>query len=457
MQKLESNGFSSNPSSIINGVIFRRTIRASYASLDLIKGDTHTTVLVQFHQIKGLASSRSYIRRECKLGTEIELSGDWVDGRFHVDIVEQDGKYLRLSILQKQKLDMIACQRAREKFYPSCNKQKAKPDFDQVDNDSMSKKKQKKNEGNTGHGGGIGKRRQGEIVRDFLMRLVVKQFEKKGEVDNVKVDTEISNRSMSTADRMVILDHNDVDERTIHQATEFLNRGSGVMDVAGGSGHVSLDLSLKGIRSTVIDPRETVGKLPARDRKALKKAIKAKQNSFTMKDNDDSGDIMVVPSPPPIQFDALRAWFAKRPDGIDTKFREGTSNSEVLDSAKGPITVCTMCSPDNLLSSCSAIVALHPDEATGDIVDFAVKHRLPFLIVPCCVFSRLFPFRFIPAKDANDPNQKKLVSTYEELLAYLVAKDDSIRISKLDFDGSNLAIWSTFPNEERRESKSLDI
>jgi len=456
MQDLQSDDVPNDTADVINGVIFRRTIRASYASLDLIKNETHSTVLVQFYHIKELSSSRSYIRRECKLGTEIELSGHWVDGRFRVDLVEQNGKYLGLHILQKQKLDMIACQRAREKYYPSCdkiNEQKVKQDVHHGNDNSIPKKKQKKNAG-TGHGGGIGKKRQGEIVTDFLMRLVVKQLEKKGEDQEFQVNTDISKIVTGTTDQMMDLGQYDVDETTIKQATEFLNRGSGVMDVAGGSGHVSLALSLKGIRSTVIDPRESVGKLPARDRKALKKAIKAKKNNSLIaaqkKDNDNSGVAVFVPLPPPIEFAALRAWFAKRPDGIDEGFREGHSNSEVVASTKGPIPVCTMCSPDNLLPSCSAIVALHPDEATGDIVDFAVKHRLPFVIVPCCVFSRLFPFRFIPAKDADEPNQQKLVSTYEELLAYLVAKHESIRISKLDFDGANIAIWSTFPNEEER-------
>lgn len=34
------------------------------------------------------------------------------------------------------------------------------------------------------------------------------------------------------------------------------------------------------------------------------------------------------------------------------------------------------------------IVGMHPDEATGEIVEFAVKNRLPFAIVPCCVKGR---------------------------------------------------------------------
>jgi len=464
MQQTSSDEIPHSSTNTITGVIFRRTIRASYASLDLIQGDTHSKALVQFHSIKEVTDARSYIRRSLKLGSEIELSGHWIDGRFQVELVEQNGNYVGLHILQKQKLDMIACQRVREKYYPSFNqenKEKFKQDSHDAIENSMSRKKQKKTEG-TGHGGGIGKRRQGEIVRDFLVRLVAKQLQKEESSQNIKgrdgcmsIGMEMTIREgRSRADRMVDIDQSYAISETIMKiGTEFLNSGTGVMDVAGGSGHVSLALSLKGIKSTVIDPRETVGKLPARDRKVLKKAIKANVNmpapASQQITKGDSEKATFVTLPPPIEFDALRAWFAKRPDGIDPEFREGSSNTEPLNSVKAPIPVCTLCSPDNLLSSCSAIVALHPDEATGDIVDFAVKHRLPFLVVPCCVFSRLFSFRFIP-KDVNDPNDKKLVSTYDDLIEYLVAKHDSIRVSKLDFEGANVAIWSTFPNEERK-------
>ena len=317
---------------------------------------------------------------------------------------------------------------------------------------SISKKKQKETEG-TGHGGGVGKRRQGEIVRDFLIRLVMKQMDEKygGTTSNNVIDTDTDTDTdmdtsmgviqMDIKDRHVQFLDQEMDETKLNQAIEFLQRGSGIMDVAGGSGFVSLAFSLKGIKSTVIDPRETVGKLPGRDRKALKKAIKNRNGSVPV-DNAEQRKVVNI-LPPPIEFASLRAWFAKRPDGIDVEFREGATTTIA------PIPICTMCSPDKLLPTCSAIVALHPDEATGDIVDFAVAHRLPFVVVPCCVFSRLFPMRFKPLKEGDGVNQRELVSTYDDLIAYLVNKDASIRISKLDFDGANLALWSTFPTERR--------
>merc|ERR1711862_996448 len=146
-----------------------------------------------------------------------------------------------------------------------------------------------------------------------------------------------------------------------------------------------------------------------------------------------------------------RAWFGKRPDGVDSLFREGVDSNDVKDDvfakmggtlAEDPtkLPICSMCSEDNLLSRCDAIVALHPDEATGDIVECAVENRIPFVAVPCCVFSRLFPERFRPDVKKGDVNS--LVSTYSDLLDWLVAKDPSIRVTQLPFEGANLAVWS---------------
>jgi hypothetical protein len=101
------------------------------------------------------------------------------------------------------------------------------------------------------------------------------------------------------------------------------------------------------------------------------------------------------------------------------------------------VPICHMCSSDELLPNCSAIVALHPDEATGVIVEHAVKHRIPFAVVPCCVFSRVFNNRY----KANG----YLVQTYEDLIEWLVAKDpSSIRVDILPFDGANKVLWATF-------------
>ena len=99
------------------------------------------------------------------------------------------------------------------------------------------------------------------------------------------------------------------------------------------------------------------------------------------------------------------------------------------------------------MQNCKAIVALHPDEATGSIVEQAVENEIPFVVVPCCVFSRLFPERIKPQVGDTVPDcdrSNNIVSTYHELLDWLVAKHDSIKVTRLPFEGSNIAVWATF-------------
>ena len=43
-----------------------------------------------------------------------------------------------------------------------------------------------------------------------------------------------------------------------------------------------------------------------------------------------------------------------------------------------------------LLRDCTAVIALHPDQCTDDIVKFVSMFRKPFAIVPCCVFPNTF-------------------------------------------------------------------
>lgn len=34
------------------------------------------------------------------------------------------------------------------------------------------------------------------------------------------------------------------------------------------------------------------------------------------------------------------------------------------------------------------VVGMHPDEATGEIIRYATKHKIPFAVVPCCIKGR---------------------------------------------------------------------
>ena len=58
-------------------------------------------------------------------------------------------------------------------------------------------------------------------------------------------------------------------------------------------------------------------------------------------------------------------------------------------------------------------------QATDPIVDFAVLHRKPFAVVPCCVFARQFTDR----RAAGGGR----VTTHKQLLVCLQAKSPSMQ------------------------------
>lgn len=256
----------------------------------------------------------------------------------------------------------------------------------------------------------------------------------------------------------------------------------GVVDAAGGSGHVSMALGLIGVRSTVFDPCERVGKLPGRDRKVWNRELRRfydnqqQQQQLvchpTNVEHDDNNDfdgnvsLYCQPTVPEVRpYETLRAWFGVPPDGIDSSFRNPDRRQDEI-----PIVGVSLDTNDDLRSSSTttivslrnvtAIVALHPDEATDAVVDYAVREKIPFCIVPCCVFYRLFPYRKMikhsdnnvtadnnDADNANnDTNNAKydIVSTHADLLDYLQSKHPSIQRTKLPFPGSNTILWSYF-------------
>lgn len=166
--------------------------------------------------------------------------------------------------------------------------------------------------------------------------------------------------------------------------TEDLRQGTGVLDVAGGKGKLSIELSLQGhIPSTIVDPlvRKHGAKLDPRDAKRIRKAQ------------------------------------APHPQLISKCFNRTT----FLEDSK------------ELLEEASLCVGLHPDECTEDLLDLALEYNKPVALVPCCVFSGFFPLRYL--KDG------RFVQTYEEFLEYLLSKDERLKRAELSFEGRNIVIY----------------
>lgn len=74
--------------------------------------------------------------------------------------------------------------------------------------------------------------------------------------------------------------------------------------------------------------------------------------------------------------------------------------------------------------SLDLIVGFHPDQATEATVDLALLLRVPFAVVPCCVFPKEFPGRTLNGQR---------VRAHNELVEYLCRKHDTIRTGKLPF------------------------
>ena len=90
-----------------------------------------------------------------------------------------------------------------------------------------------------------------------------------------------------------------------------------------------------------------------------------------------------------------------------------------------------------LVSTCSIVVGMHPDEATEPIIDFALANNKPFAVVPCCVHSNKFPNRkMVDASGTSQP-----VRSYPQFIQYLLAKHVGIQQQHLPFHGRNIVLF----------------
>ena len=342
---------------LLRGVVIRSTIRGGHASLAtaVSNGDNSdekiVLVVIRFggsewnenespvnksynekdvrsneisseRQKTDVSRMRSNIRRLSKIGNELDFVGSFEKQTSASDAVHSNqsfndwDKFLvdyyiptidcdeceNVRLVQAQKLDAKRCQTLQSKYFPTCTHKQQQQQQPNVKRSCTTTESFCIH-----HKSGLGKRQQGQVVADFLLFVIstmhteyihnsssssieeqttTKQFE------NYEFRKRIVNCDLSSS---ILNNTNSINK--IDQVPKLL-REKRVLDVAGGAGHVSLALTLRNVKSTVIDPRSTVGSLPGRDRKLLKKSKKP-------------------------MFDTYRAWFGSRPDGVDTFFREG--------------------------------------------------------------------------------------------------------------------------------------
>lgn len=85
--------------------------------------------------------------------------------------------------------------------------------------------------------------------------------------------------------------------------------------------------------------------------------------------------------------------------------------------------------------NCKVVVGLHPDQATGGILDLAKVLSCPFAVVPCCTFADDFPERRLGDRP---------VRTYDDLVEWLLATDTAEK-GFLMFFGKNLVVFTKSP------------
>lgn len=178
----------------------------------------------------------------------------------------------------------------------------------------------------------------------------------------------------------VLVDNFDLDENSL------------VLDVAGGRGDLCFELSaLRGVPCVSVDPRG--------------RKLSKRQRVYLRERNDGE-----VADGGRLQWGGhvRRLFFADFFDAYDGDGGDRGDNGEDL---RGRVTL---------------IVGLHPDEATEHIVDCALRERIAFAVVPCCVF---------PISGGS--------MSFGEWCDYLQAKDGRIRRDYIDCMGKNLVLHCT--------------
>jgi hypothetical protein len=187
--------------------------------------------------------------------------------------------------------------------------------------------------------------------------------------------------------------------------SDFLNSGTGVLDVAGGRGDVSFELFTKRrIKSTLVEPRAR--KLNKHQHKWLKREAK-KMKTLPPAETDTINGTRALTSP----IDPALAMENRLCEQICAEFTKYNWHE---------------------FKDCSVIVGMHPDQATEAIVDFALEYNKPFAIVPCCVFPQLFQHR----RDRKG----KPVSQRKQLVEYLIDKTQG-KLAYLDIEGANQVVF----------------
>eukprot|EP00929_Paragymnodinium_shiwhaense_P087462 TRINITY_DN47637_c0_g2_i1.p1 TRINITY_DN47637_c0_g2~~TRINITY_DN47637_c0_g2_i1.p1 ORF type:complete len:493 (-),score=100.33 TRINITY_DN47637_c0_g2_i1:153-1577(-) len=190
-------------------------------------------------------------------------------------------------------------------------------------------------------------------------------------------------------------------------------REQGVLDVAGGRGDISFELAVKRkIPCIVIDPRCPGGGEELQPARWEEMRLSKPQRSW-----------LEANVPGLSGFPACQGYVASCPL---TQCKAFVTKS-CLDPAAAEHEAWKA-----LVERCCVVVGLHPDQATGGVVDLALAYGKPFAVVPCCTFADDFPERQLDDRP---------VRTYDDLVEWLKLRDRDVKVDFLSFMGKNLVVF----------------
>ncbi len=223
---------------------------------------------------------------------------------------------------------------------------------------------------------------------------------------------------------------------------DVINRNGGVLDVAGGRGDLSFELKSKyNIKCTLIDPR--IRKLNKKQRRYILKSEKDKKRQHQRPENIIhviNGD-----NEPKCKKQKMTSsnniFNQSQQQQQNTKKKKLVIDDQLLNDYLGQHIQGKFDSSFKIATIGGAkplVVGMHPDQATEDIVDIALEHKLNFAVVPCCVFPK-------PLFEKNAKERKKAIKmSFDEWCKYLSNKADGIESDFLNFTGANRVIYKIF-------------
>lgn len=233
-------------------------------------------------------------------------------------------------------------------------------------------------------------------------------------------------------------DTNDENDENASSSAHAIGPASGgVVDIAGGRGLLAFELALEhGVPVTLVDPKPL--RLNKKTRRRVRKWLR---ETFGGTEALGSEDLSRVP------VRHVRAAFEGMCQSESRTF--GETAASVQDLERDVADVADVAEVTDVaentkkqtiaaaVRAASALVAMHPDQATDSVFETALALGKPFAVVPCCVFADLNPHRVLAS---GAP-----VRTYDEMLEYYQAKAPDVRRARLAFEGRREVLYRLPP------------